>query len=97
MTAYILKTSTAPAVVTFDWDDGSLLPGETVESDLGWVLTPETATPSLSVVGANTTATATSATLAGGRPGDVYRVAATIRTTAGRELVRAVTLRVGDN
>jgi len=98
MSGYHLKNPGSTAELAIDWSLSALGEGEEIEADLGWAVEPAQAGPdALLPVLSGMTATTTSVRLAGGRPGDAYMVESHVRTTAGRELRRALTVRVGDS
>jgi len=96
MSGYLLKPADRDAGFTMDWRQGYLAPGETVAADLGWSIQPQASTAGdLVVTEQHHDVTRSWARFAGGVPGRVYLVAASVRTSTGRALERAIVLRIG--
>lgn len=76
----------------YSLDFNHLLPAGDSISSVNWVAQPG----GLNIVSSSVTSRAALATLADGVPGGLYRLTATITSTAGRVLQRSVTLLVRD-
>lgn len=97
MSGYFLKNPGSMLDYSFDWGFQLFEPGETIDTDLGWTIVPETsATGGLSLDSSTSTTTTTTAFLTGGRPGEAYLVCSRIRTSLGREVQRSMTIRVAN-
>jgi len=97
MSAYFVKNPDSALDFTFDWGFQFLEPGEQIETDLGWSVTPDTAADGgLAVTDSAQTFTTTTAILGAGRAGEAYLVQSRIRTDRGREIQRALTIRVAN-
>lgn len=98
MSGYFLKNPGSVLDYSFDWGFQLLEGGETIASDLGWTVHPESAgSGGLVISSTNLTPTVTTANLSGGRPGEAYLICSRIRTTLGREVQRSMTVRVANN
>ena len=86
-----LKDPQAGIDYAVDWGQG-YLQGQTITGSV-WNVTPDDA-EGVRVTGELGSATRTAATLAGGEPGKVYRVANRVTLSDGRTDERSVTLRV---
>ena len=96
MSGYFLKSPDSALDFSFDWGFQFLEGGETIQTDLGWTVHPDTvAAGGVVVDSAVSTPTTTTAVLSGGLPGEAYLVSSRIRTTAGREIQRSLTVRIG--
>ena len=87
MSGYFVKNPTSNLDYTFDWGFQLLEGGETIASDLGWTVDPDTsASGGLRVDSSVASATTTTANLADGLPGDAYLVSSAIETNRGRRI-----------
>ena len=97
MSGYFVKNPNTDLDLAFDWSTGFLENGETIASDQGWNVHPESSgAEGITVQSDSSTPTTTSAILVGGRPGDAYLVSSSILTTTGRDIRRAMTVRVAN-
>ena len=97
MSGYFVKPPRSVEAYSVDWAFQHLEPGEEIDTDLGWVIHPDTSgLGGLSIAGAASTATVTTVSLAGGMAGEAYLVSSTITTNQGRQLQRALTVRVAN-
>ncbi|WP_112323296.1 phage fiber-tail adaptor protein [Oceanibium sediminis] len=94
MSGYILKPEAVDAVAQIDWAEGYLEPGEYVDADLGWQVTPASGPGDARIVEQFFDNVHSVARLSGGVPGRIYVVSAGARTNTGRALERALTLRI---
>ena len=95
MSGYLLKPADRDAAFTMDWRQGYLAPDETVAADLGWSIQPQApAAGDLVVTEQHHDVARSWARFASGVPGRVYMVAASVRTSAGRTLERAIVMRI---
>ena len=95
MSGYLLKRTDRDVSFMLDWRRGYLAPDETVVADLGWRIQPQAAAAGDLVVTEQHHDVARSwARFASGVPGRVYMVAASVRTSAGRMLERAIVMRI---
>lgn len=94
MGGYVLKKASSELDWVLSWANGYLEPGEYVEADLGWRVLPVEGAEDLRVVSQRIERTASHAVVAGGVPGKVYMVSASVRTTFGRDLERSVVMRI---
>ncbi len=91
---YVLKRASSELDWVLSWAIGYLKPGELVEADLGWRVLPVEGPEDLRVISQRIEQTASHAVVAGGVPGKVYMVCASVRTTLGRDLERCVVMRI---
>lgn len=97
MSGYYLKNPDTLLDYTFDWGFQLFQIGETISTDLGWTVHPDTAgTGGLAIDSTTSTSTTTTAFLSGGVPGEAYLVCSRVRSTEGREVQQAMTIRVAD-
>ena len=97
MSGYYVKNPGTVLDLTFDWGVQFLESGETIATDQGWTVHPDDASGGgISVQSSASTSTTTTAFLAGGRAGDAYLVSSSILTSQGREIRRAMTVRVAN-
>lgn len=95
MSGYILKAADRAATCTLHWRRGYLDEGETVTADLGWSVFPaRPRTDALVVTERHHDADRSWAVFQGGRKGRFYLVSGRVRTSSGRELERAVVMRI---
>lgn len=98
MTGYFLKNPGSTLDYTFDWGFQLLDDGETITTDVGWTIHPDTAASGgLSISSASATANTTTAFLAGGQPGETYLICSRVQTSSGREVQRSLTVRISNN
>lgn len=98
MTGYFLKNPDSKLDFSFDWGFQFLEGGETIQSDLGWTVHPDTVSVGgVAIDSTSSTPTTTTAYVSGGLPGEAYLVCSRIRTTHGREIQRSMTVRVANN
>ena len=84
MSGYLLKPADRDAAFTMDWREGYLAPGETVAADLGWSVQPQAPEAGdLVVTEQHHDVTRSRACFAGGVPGRVYLVAASVADQHG--------------
>ena len=97
MSGYFVKNPGTDLDLAFDWSVGFLESGETIDTDQGWTVHPdEPGSNGITVLSSASNSTTTSVILEGGRPGDAYLVSSSILTTAGRDIRRAMTVRVAN-
>lgn len=97
MSGYFLKSPGSLLDYTFDWGFQLFDPGETIDVDLGWTVTPDAAANGgLGFTQTSSTATTTTAFMNGGQPGEIYLVCSRVRTTQGREIQRSMTIRLAN-
>ena len=97
MSGYFVKNPNSDLDLAFDWGSEFLESGETIDTDQGWSVHPDNPGQNgLTVQSSSSTATMTSAILAGGRSGDAYLISSSIITTTGRDIRRAMTVRVAN-
>ena len=77
-----------------DWRQGYLEPGEKLAADMGWQVAAKQGHRAAQVVSRRHDGAVSTATVAAGDAGAVYMLCAKAVTDRGRELNRAVTLRV---
>ena len=94
MSGYVQKSADKAADCVVDWNQGYLEPGEAVEADLGWSLVPADGCGDARIEVQGVDARRSFAKVADGVPGRVYMLSARALTTMGRELERAIVLRV---
>ncbi len=95
MSGYLMKPANAETFARIDWTEGYLEPGERVTADLGWLITPHGEPGDPELRDQRVEPTASLARIARGRPGQVHMLAARARTDRGRELERAIVMRIG--
>jgi hypothetical protein len=95
MSGYVLKPADRDAAFTMDWREGDRAPGETAAADLGWSVQPQVPEAG-DLVGTEQhhDVTRSRACFAGGVPGRVSLVAASVLTSTGRTLERAAVVRI---
>ena len=97
MSGYFVKNPGTVLDLTFDWGTQHLETGETIGADQGWTIHPDEAVDGGITVQSNVnTSTTTTAFLAGGRAGNAYLVSSSILTSLGREIRRAMTVRIAN-
>lgn len=93
-----LKRSAALLDHSFGWDAELRVGVEAIAADLGWWVEPDTRLQGgMTVRATRSTTTTTTAFLAGGLPGEAYRLSNRVRTTFGREIERRTTIRIGNS
>ena len=98
MTGYFLKNADSTLDYSFDWAAQILTEGETIQTDMGWTVHPDTSgTGGLAIASTSQTTTTTTAFLSGGIPGETYLICSRVQTTGGREVQRSMTVRVGSS
>ncbi len=93
MSGYLLKAADKVARLSIDWHQGYLAPGETVAADLGWSV-HKNAGEVLVVTEQHHDLARSWASVACGAPGQVYMVTSRVRTSTGRQLERAIVVRI---
>lgn len=97
MSGYFIKSPDSTLDYTFDWGFQLLQGGETIATDQGWTIHPDTApTGGLAIASASSTPTTTTAFLSGGLPGEAYLLCSRIETSGGRTVQRSMTVRVAN-
>ena len=91
---YYLKDPGASIDYSFDWSAGYLANGQTVSASV-WSVSP-LETSGVSVLGTFATGLQTSAQVAGGVTGRVYRLTNRVTFSDGRSDERSLTVRVED-
>lgn len=95
MSEYLLKNSETTLTHNFDWAE--MLSGETISTDLGWTVHPDTeAAETLAIGATSSTATTTTAQISGGLPGNAYLISSSIQTENGRDIRRSILLRIAN-
>ncbi len=96
MSGYILKAAEEAIDLPIRWRDEKLKPGERVREDLGWRITPVVSEADLVIAEQHLACDTSFALIEGGVPGKTYMVSASARTDRGRDLIRAVVIRIAD-
>ena len=97
MSGYYVKNPGSTLDFTFDWDALFLKDGETIQTDLGWAVHPDGAgSGGLGVASFASTPTTTTVFLENGVSGEAYLASNTIVTDQGREIRRAITVRIAN-
>ena len=94
MSGYVQKSVETRATCTIDWSEGYLQADEYVAGDLGWSVVPSLGQGDAAVAMQSIDPRHSKAELIDGVPGKVYMVTARARTNRGREIERAIVLRV---
>lgn len=98
MSGYFVKNPGSSLDYSFDWGFQLFDGGETIDTDLGWTVHPDTAAAGgLTIQSTSNSPTTTTAFLAGGIPGEAYLVCSHVRSTGGREIQRSLTIRIANN
>ncbi len=90
MSGYVLKAAEAVTEATVNWRRGYLEPGEFVDGDLGWSVSPS----GPRIICQRFDDGASHARVAAGRAGQTYMLAARVLTNTGRTLERSLVLRI---
>ena len=96
MSGFFVKNPGTDLTIGFDWALQDLAEGETITSDLGWIVTPDGDPGTLSTQSEVNDATTSTATVTFGIAGEAYLVTSAIGTSLGREIRRSVTVRVAN-
>ena len=97
MSGYFVKNPTSTLDYTFDWGFQLFEAGETIASDEGWSVDPDSSgAGGLSVLVTASTPTTTTAHLTGGIAGEAYQVSSAIQTDQGRRIERSQIVRVAN-
>ena len=94
MSGYLLKAAEQDALAAIDWSEGYLEPGEYVDADLGWTISPHGVAEVPRIKRQAVDLTTSYARIAEGDVGAVYMLAARARTNTGRDLERSIVLRI---
>lgn len=94
MSGYLLKPASEDAVARIDWREGYLDQGEYIDADLGWSVVPALGEGDPRIAEQSFEAGASLARVSHGVPGRIYMVSARARTNRGRDLERAIVLRI---
>ncbi len=98
MSGYFVKNPGSSLDYSFDWGFQLFDGGETIDVDLGWTIHPQSSsTGGLALKSTTSSPTTTTAFFDGGIPGEAYLVCSRVRSTAGREIQRSVTIRIANN
>ena len=94
MSGYVFKPTNAPVACTINWQEGYLEDGEYIDSDLGWAVVPSEDGEDAAVAAQKYDDVRSTAIVTKGVPGRVYMLSARAKTNTGRELERALVLRI---